>query len=398
VEQPLVNERRIGRADAWRPPVMLALLAVYFGLFGVIIGAQGVLWAELVRALRLSKSTFGAVQLVSPLLSVLLLLAGGQLANWAGKKRLALASLVVLACSNVALSSANGLLGLAGALLLTGAGNALLEMSMNGATLDWEQATGRSVMNLMHAGFSGGAVLGALVAGLLLGVGWNYIAVLLLLASLCGLVLLATLTVRYPPSEPIPSTHGAVRGPIRLIFSQRPLILLSIICILGIVGESFANLWSVIYLHELGAAAVVGGAAFALFNGAMFFGRLANTWLVIQRGARISLLVSGAAMLLSALLLLLPSSVPLAIGAFMLLGLAVAGVVPTVLSAAARFAPGNTAALTGGIMAAAYCGFIICPPLTGWIADQFSLQAALITVGLSGLIVIALARRVSIEH
>ena len=44
---------------------------------------------------------------------------------------------------------------------------------------------------------------------------------------------------------------------------------------------------------------------------------------------------------------------------------------------------GNTAALTGGIMAAAYSGFIICPPLTGWIADQFSLQTALITVDLA---------------
>jgi MFS family permease len=322
-----------------------------------------------------------------------LLLMGGHLADWAGKKRLALASLVVLACSNLALASANGLLGLAGALLLAGAANALLEMSMNGATLDWEHATGRSVMNLMHAGFSGGAVLGALAAGLLLGVGWNYIAVLLLLALLCGLVLLATLTVRYPPTTAGAAIQSGPSATIRLIFSQRALIVLAIICILGIVGESFANLWSVIYLHELGAAAVVGGAAFALFNGAMFFGRLANTWLVMRRGARISLLVSGAAMLLSALLLLLPGSVPLAIGAFMLLGLAVAGVVPTVLSAAARFAPGNTSALTGGIIAAAYSGFIICPPLTGWIADQFSLQTALVAVGFSGLLVIGLANR-----
>jgi MFS family permease len=149
----------------------------------------------------------------------------------------------------------------------------------------------------------------------------------------------------------------------------------------------------VIYLHEIGAATVIGGAAFALFNGAMFLGRLANTWLVHRRGMRASLLVSGAAMFLSALLLLLPGGVPLAIVAFMLLGLAVAGVVPTVLSAAAKYAPGNTAALTGGIMAAAYTGFIICPPLTGRIADLFSLQAALATVGFSGLAVIWLARR-----
>ena len=394
MEQPLVADRQIIGTDAWRPPVVLALLAVYFSLFGVIIGAQGVLWAELVSALRLSKSVFGAVQLVSPLLSVLLLLAGGQLAGWAGKKRLALISMLVLAGSNLALAGAGGLLGLAGALLLAGAGNALLEMAMNGATLDWEQATGRSVMNLMHAGFSGGAVLGAFAAGLLLSTGWSYGAVLLLLALLCGLVLLATITVRYPPTDVIASAQSGPRATIRLILGQRALMILSIICILGIVGESFANLWSVIYLYELGAAAVVGGAAFALFNGAMFFGRLGNAWLVSRRGARISLLASGATLLLSALLLLLPGGVPLAIIAFMLLGLAVAGVVPTVLSAAARVAPSNTAALTGGIMAAAYSGFIICPPLTGWIADQFSLQAALITVGFSGLAVIWLARRI----
>src|SRR5215216_4162487 len=212
VEQPLVGDRQIIATYLWRPPVVLTLLAVYFSLFGVIVGAQGVLWAELVSALRLSKSTFGAVQLISPLLSVLLLLAGGQLSGWAGKKRLALISLAVLAGSNLALAGAGGLLGLANALLLAGAGNALLEMSMNGTTLDWEQATGRSVMNLMHAGFSGGAVLGAFAAGLLLGAGWSYGVVLFLLALLCGLVLLATLAVRYPPTNAVASAQSGPRA------------------------------------------------------------------------------------------------------------------------------------------------------------------------------------------
>jgi MFS family permease len=394
VEQPLLADRSISSVEVWRPRAVLALLAGYFGLFGVIIGAQGVLWAELVLALQLSKSVFGAVQLVSPLLSVVLLLGGGQLAGWVGKKWLALLSLALLAASNLALASAGELLGLAGALLLAGAGNALLEMSMNGATLDWERGTGRSVMNLMHAGFSAGAVLGALAAGLLLGLSWQYGQVLFALMLLCGAAMLATLPVRYPPSEAADAAPGGPSTTLRLLFGQPALRILALICVLGIVGESFANLWSVIYLHELGAAAVVGGAAFALFNAAMLAGRLGNSWLVGRRGPRISLLVSGAGMLLSALLLLLPNSVPLAIVAFVLLGVAVAGIVPTVLSAGARLAPGNSATLTGGIMAAAYSGFIVCPPLTGWIADRFSLQAALITVGLSGLVVLWLARRV----
>ncbi|HJZ45956.1 MAG TPA: MFS transporter, partial [Roseiflexaceae bacterium] len=264
MEQPLVGDRRIVGVEAWRPWVVLALLAGYFSLFGVVIGAQGVLWAELIAALRLSKSVFGAVQLVSPLLSVVLLLMGGPLAGRFGKKRLALVSLSLLAASNLVLGQAGALLSLTGALLLAGAGNALLEMSMNGATLDCERVTGRSVMNLMHAGFSGGAVLGAFAAGLLLGQGWVYSQVLFVLVLLCGLAFLASLPVRYPPAD---SAGGAPSGPratLRLLFGQRALIVLAVICVLGIVGESFANLWSVIYLHELGAAAMIGGAAFAL--------------------------------------------------------------------------------------------------------------------------------------
>ncbi len=80
--------------------------------------------------------------------------------------------------------------------------------------------------------------------------------------------------------------------------------------------------------------------------------------------------------------------------AFMLLGAGVAGVVPTVLSAAAKHAPGQTAMVTSGIMAIAYTGFIICPPLTGWIADLYSLKAALVVVGLSGFCIMWLARGV----
>jgi hypothetical protein len=44
-------------------------------------------------------------------------------------------------------------------------------------------------------------------------------------------------------------------------------------------------------------------------------------------------------------------------------------------------------------MATAYGGFIVIPPLTGWIADHSSLQAALVSVGLSGLAIVWLVRR-----
>jgi MFS family permease len=390
----MITQQTAARAADWRPKLVFALLWSYFGLFGIMVGGQGVLWAELLAALRLSKGLFGTVQLASPLLSVGLLLSGGQLMHLVHKKSLALIGLALLAATNLALAAAGGLAGLVGALLLAGVGYALLEMTANSATLDWERATGRSVMNLMHAGFSGGAVLGALAAGLLLEAGWSYGGVLTLIAGVCALVLAATLPVRFAPADDAEEGGIGAGVTLRLIFGASALLALGVLCVLGVVGESAANLWSVIYLHDLGADALLGGAGFALFNGAMFCGRLGNAWLVGRFGARVSLLVSGALLVLATALLLPPGGVALAIVAFILLGFGVAGVVPTVLTAAAKLAPGRSATISSGIMALAYTGFIICPPLTGWIADLYSLKAALVLVGLSGVGIIWLARGV----
>ncbi len=392
MEQPLTADQPVVARQSWQPAIAFTLLLSYFVLFGIIIGGQGVLWADIVQTLGLSKSTFGLAQLVSPLVSVGLLLAGGQLTAWAGKKRLALVSLALLGVSLLLLAGAGQLWGLVGSLVVAGAGAGLLELAMNGGTLDWEQATRRNIMNIMHAGFSGGAVLGALGAGLLLGFGWGYSAALVVMAVLCGLLMLATPGVAYPPVDATQIETSGPSATLRLLFS-RAMLVVALLCLLGAVGESDANLWSVIYLRELGAATVVGGAAFALFNGAMFVGRLLNAPIVERLGARFSLLVSGVLLVLANVLLMVASSVSLAIAGFVLLGLGVAGVIPTALVIASRTVRGNNGAITGATMAAGYSGFIICPPVIGAIADWTSLSVALLSVGLSGLAVLLLAWR-----
>ncbi len=184
MEQPLSSGQPNPGAAGWRPGEVLALLLSYFALFGVMVGCQGVLWAELKPALELSDGTFGSALLVSPLVALGLLLQGGRLCARVGKKRLAVLALALLAVSMPALASAGVLWGFVAALAVVGAGSGLLEVAMNAATLDWELATGRAVMNVMHAGFSGGAVLGALRAAELLALGLRYGQVLGLLALL----------------------------------------------------------------------------------------------------------------------------------------------------------------------------------------------------------------------
>jgi fucose permease len=110
-------------------------------------------------------------------------------------------------------------------------------------------------------------------------------------------------------------------------------------------------------------------------------------------GARISLLISGGGLIGGTILLLAPGGdVVRAVVALALLGLAVAGVIPTALSVAARRSSGNNATVASGLMASAYLCLMICPPLVGWLSELFSLRAAWLIVGLSGLGIVALAR------
>lgn len=374
--------------------VTLAVLLGCFGLFGAFFGALGVLWAELMAALRLSEGTFGSVQLAAPLVAIAVLLAGGPLCARVGKQALTLLSLALCAGSALGLAGTRSLGTFVGALVLWGAGSGFLETALNGAALDWEQAMGRPVMNVLHAGFSAGAVLGALGAGALLESAWRYGQVLVLLAALSAAAAPAVAAARFPSAGAEASGAGAAPDGLRLLRHQPALTRLALVAVQGIVGESVAYTWSVIYLRTLGAPALAGGAVLAGFNGAMLVGRLSNAALVARWGASVALRASGAGLIVSAGLLAAPGGVLPAAAAFILMGLAVAGVVPTVLGAAARMVPGQTGAVAGAIMAAAYGGFIACPPLIGWLAELISLRAALLAVGLAGLAVLWLTRQV----
>ncbi len=381
----------------WRPWLAFTVMISYFVMFGISFGSQGVIWNDLIQTLQISTGVFGTAQLASPLVSMILLTQASAICAWAGTKRLTLAGGTLLVLAMLVLSQAASLWGLVAALLLAGGGFGLVEMAMNAATLDWERTTGRKVMNLMHAGFSGGAVLGALLGGALLGIGWAYPAILQLVAALWLLDVIVTLFVRFPDAERLHEGDTPSHA-LRLLLSRPVFVVLAILCAISTLGESIANTWSVIYFSERGASSLVGSAAFALFNGTMFIGRLANATIVARLGERASLTVSGVLTLIAGVLLIAIPSIPSAVVAFAFLGLAVAGAIPTALSAASQVAPRQSAAITGAIMSAAYASFIVGPPLIGWVADALALRTALMLVVVMGIAGVLLARRVRLAQ
>jgi len=377
--------------ERWRANTVLALLVADFALLGVTIGVQGVLWALLTKSLHISKSAFGATQLVVPITSIVLLLLGGRLSTVFGKKRLSILSLVFLAMASLMLGVAWSIWTFVTALFLFGLSLGLFETAMNGTALDWELATRRQLLNLVHGCFSGGLVLGALGSGVMLGAGWRPFNVLAINATLAALIIGATLEVRYP----YPTRHDgsdASDSTVRLLTSSGELRRLSWLSALGGAGESVIFLWSVFYLRERGAAVLIGGIAFALLSGSMALGRFVNIATLGRFGPKISFQLSGIGLFCSSILLLLSRRIAVDVAALSLMSASVAGVLPTALGAAALHAREQTGALAGGMLAANYVGFMLMSPMVGLVADISSLTIAFGIVGLSGLSMWRLAR------
>jgi MFS family permease len=386
-------------AHGWQPGRALVLLLAHFALFGSVIGIKGVLWAELIAALHIGEGPFGSAQLASALVSTVVVLLYARLARRTGTRPIALAGLGLLIVTQLGLAWAGSLAALVVVLALTGAASGLYDGSMTQASVDWERAARRARMNLLHAGFSSGAVAGAVTAGVALAADVDYRAILVGATVLCLVVWMATLAVRYPPTAPPAAVPGDTGGDWRAVLGLAPVRALVGIILCSIVIESVAFVWAVIYLREqLGASALIGGASFALFNATMFAGRLANTPVVARYGARASLLASGVGIGLGGLLLIVANSIPLAVAALGLIGLGVAGIFPTVMSAAAAQLPNRSGALTTVVMTVCYLAFMVTPPAIGWVAQLQSLRLALVLVPLTGLVIVALAWRLALAR
>jgi MFS family permease len=378
-----------GALPRWSPALLRLLLLAQYVLFGATIGLQSMIWGDVQHALRLGEGPFGTVMVVTPMVGFVLLLTASRSWRRFGQRRVATAGLLTIGGALLALGSAHTVAMLLVSRVLSGLGFALLESAANNGALDWEQATGRRVVGTLYAFFSVGMVAGALGGGLLLQAGVGYRAALLLLAPCMLLAAAFTALTAYPPERAGGGPAGGVSG---AILRRRGFLTLAAISLLGVAGEALVDLWAVIYLRGLGANALAGSVAFALFSGAMVAGRLANPALITRWGARAAIRFTAASAAGAALLLALGGALP-SVAAFALLALGVAGVLPTMLSAARERFTAEGEAPVNAIVATTYLGFVVGPPAIGWLAELCGLQPAmLIFLGLIAAAMYGLSR------
>ncbi len=370
------------------------VLTVFFALDGFVFAGWVVRIPDIKDQTGASPSALGLALLgVSAGGVATMVLTGGLIRRY-GAHAVTVGTAALL-CAGVLLPPlTRSALALGLVLLVFGAAFGSINVAMNSAAVDLVAAMRRPVLPSFHAAFSLGGMLGAglgaLVAGHL-----SPTRHLLLLALLglgvtafAGRALLAIPAPQPPPAPAAPAAADAVAapgaaGPAAELPAGRVRVLVAVLGLVALCtayGEGAMADWSALHLKEsLDAGPGLAAAGYSVFALAMTAGRLSGTALLLRLGQHRALVAGGATACAGMLLGSFSPYVWGALAGFALTGLGLANIFPIAIGRAGELAGphGVAAASTLG-----YGGMLLGPPAIGFLAEWFSLRAALSTVAL----------------
>jgi MFS family permease len=384
---------KVGPAERAPHPgrFVLPVLLGAFGAFGLFAGTFAVLLADLSRSLDLSPGPLGLALFVGAASSILAMAAFGWTADRLGRRVFLVICGTVMGAGIAALAFVGGFVALLAALIVLDAASGLYDVGINAAAVDLERAAGRRYMSVLHAAFSAGGVAGALSSGALLWAGVDYRLVYLGVLIPLGAVILALAATRFPPQGESPENDQAERPE---LYRNLPLLLIALIATLALLSEGEMEHWSGVYLRQtLGLSALLGGSGVAVFYGAMAVGRLGAAIVIGRFGNRRTLLGAGVLTACGMTLALATREPLLVVAGFLVVGLALAAVVPIAFSVAGDLAPERAGAAISVVTTLGYGGFLLGPVIVGGLAEVIGLRAALGIIALSGLLILTLTLR-----
>ncbi|KHL04456.1 membrane protein [Sinomonas humi] len=277
-------------------------------------------------------------------------------------------------------------------LAVFGIGIALWDVGQNIEGADVEHRLGRTVMPQFHAGFSGGAFLGAIVgAGLsALGVPLPLHLAAIMLTVLVIMVLVPRhflpLTAHSAAQPESPNDGGSPaperkeRGGARAAWTDVRTLLIGVVVLGATLTEGAGNDWIAKgSVDGLGTSQSGGAALFALFVGAMTLARWFGGRIIDRLGRVVALRLSMVSALIGLAVYSLAGSYWLAAIGALLWGLGAALAFPMGMSAASDD-PRHAAARVSVVATIGYIAFLAGPPFLGFLGDHLGLRHALLAI------------------
>ncbi|MEU4144377.1 MFS transporter [Streptomyces parvulus] len=367
-------------------------LTAFFALDGFVFAGWVVRIPAIKEQTGASASALGLALLGVSAGAVVTMTLTGRLVRRYGSHPVTVACAVLL-CLSIALPPlTHSALALGAVLLVFGSAYGGINVAFNSAAVDLVAVLRRPIMPSFHAAFSLGGMVGAGLGGLVAGslsptrhlFGLTLIGLLVTLVA--GRALLRC-EPAVPPDRPAAGDEGSPR---RLDRRTRRLVLtFGLIALCTAYGEGAMADWGALHLEQdLDASPGLAAAGYSCFALAMTVGRLTGTTLLERLGRTTTVVAGGTTAVAGMLLGSLAPSVWAALFGFAVTGLGLANIFPVAVERAGALG-GPSGVATASTLG--YGGMLLGPPAIGFMADWFSLPAALTSVAVLAAVAVLVA-------
>lgn len=364
-------------------------VSLLFFLCGVVFTS----WASRIPAFKeqfhLNEAELGGVLFMLPMGSLIALPFAGWAVDRVGSRLMSTLSLLLYAVALYVLSLSPTVFALSVALFAFGFIGNTVNIAINTHGLDVQHLLAKPILASFHAMWSVGALCGALLGGWTLrhnySTGTHYLIVLIPLALLSVASYYFLLSVDDEQHES------------KKLFAlpDKALMLIGVICLCSTLCEGAMADWSALYYQSvLEDATVKSTTGFTAYAFTMSIGRFTGDKLIHWMGYR-KVLMMDALLIAVGMGIALASSLPiLVIIGFALVGYGVSTVIPIAYMVAGRSKTMRPSVALAAVSTVGFTGFLIGPPVIGFIAHEIGLRSALALVILLAISVFALSWRV----
>jgi MFS family permease len=365
--------------------VRLATALFFFGM-GLCFSTWASRIPDLKSILQLSEADLGALLFALPIGQMIAMPISGKVVNRYGCRKITMFGLLTYAffLTLLGLPTQGWHLGLG--LFFFGFFSNFFNIAVNTLGVHTQQLFDKPIMGSFHgswslAGFCG-ALLALIMTALRVSPFQHFVLVFILI------LLLIVFNYKYLVKTSVKKAEEEHEKVSFFHIKDTTLIWLGIISFCCMASEGIMFDWSGVYFKEIVKApsslVVLGYTSFMV---TMAIGRFLSDVLAGKFGPRKVLLASGIVISSGLYLAVLFPNLIVCTLAFMLVGFGVSNVIPIVFNAAGNSTKVSTSSALTIVSSISFTGFLIGPPLIGYIAELTSLQYSFAFIGVFGLLI-----------
>jgi MFS family permease len=361
--------------------------------FFFIAGLTFTTWAsripDIKNKLQLNEAGLGFVLLALPVGQMLSLPISAGLISKFGSRALIVVSALIYPSILILLALAANTFQLIACLFLFGLFANMLNIAMNTQAVGVEQLYSRSIMASFHGVWSLAGFTGAFIGTMFVSAGFSPLQHFIVVTIIC--LLIGTVFFK----NTLDNDGGNDTKQPLFKRPDKNILLLGIIAFCCMICEGAMADWSGVYFQKVVKSPVEWVTlGYTAFMATMTIGRFLGDGLVVKFGIKKLLQLSGILIASGLLISILIPGLLISTFGFLLVGFGVSSVIPVVYGLAGKTKTMSASAALATVSSISFLGFLLGPPVIGFIAEISSLQWSFLLIALLGLGTTVLSGRI----